>query len=215
MKRFFLMAVLMTASCSFNHPVPGSWKLPPLAEGEKCPDISGQYMSKTEAAGKSSPPNLFDELNGGWVRSKGFVITQPLVDPTWKGEHEVSIQMVNGIYVTLVAPDPAWKAEHRVLIQKGNEDQLNILYMTTDGVILKKSVLKKEKGDFSCKNGWILTKVKIYNAPLPTTIIRSFAKAEGYLVEKVESRTFSILGFPGYAEGTNWLRYSHIESKVD
>ena len=215
----------MTASCSFNRPVPESWTLPPLVEGEKCPDISGQYKAKAEQASKSvhqnlsasvvAPQNLFDELNGGWARPKGFIISQPLMDPNWKGEHEVEIQMVSGVYVTLVAPDPDWKGEHEVLIQQKNEDQLDIFYKTVAGGILKKSTLKKDKGDYYCKDGWIHTKVKIYNAPIPTTHIRSFAKHEGYLVERFEWSTFSIIGFPGYAEGTDWFRYSHIESKVD
>jgi hypothetical protein len=225
-KRLFLAVVVITASCSFNHPVPEGWKLPPLVEGDKCPDISGQYKSWAEFAGKSSPPNffevevasksappnLFDQLNGGWARSSGF---KSLVDPDWKGEHEIEIQMVSGVYATLIAPDPDWKGEHGVVIRQGNEDQLDILYKTVAGAILKKSALKKERGDFYCKDGWILTEVKIYDAPIPTTIIRSFAKADGYLLERVESSTFNILGFPGYGERTDWFRYSHVESKVD
>jgi hypothetical protein len=137
------------------------------------------------------------EKTSTWVPPAGLI-------SQWQGE-----------FRALTTPPVDWKGEHQVLIRQANENQLEILYITDSGVTLSSHILKKDRGDFSCKDGWIITKEIIYNAPLPSTNIRSFAITENYLIEKVEWSTFSLLGFPGYAQGTGWLRFSNIESKVD
>lgn len=190
MKRLCITFIVMTASCASHQTIPKSWKLPESAQGEKCPDISGRYMHLGEA------------ING---KSRIYLQNQ-----WFFGDYEEKYSV----------PPGKWMDIRQVLIRQAEANQLEIVAMSDSGTIEGKRILKKESGEFSCQDGWIrvngITGFATSGGGEHTNHIVSFAKTDGYLIEKDEYKSFGmILIIPLVQSGTRWYRFSHVESRVD
>lgn len=117
-------------------------------------------------------------------------------------------------------PPGKWMDIRQIQIRQDDENHLEIVAMSDNGIIEGRRLMKKESGDFSCQDGWIRVKGSTGFATTGggehTDHILSFAKTDGYLIEKDEYNSFGmILIIPMAGSGTRWYRFSHIESRVD
>jgi hypothetical protein len=189
MKRLYIAVIVMTASCASHQTIPENWKLPASVEGEKCPDISGHYMDSGEAIDKKSHV---------YLQSHWFF----------------------GEYEKYSVPPGKWMEIRQILIRQEEANQLEIVAMSDSGTIEGKRILKKESGDFSCQDGWIRITGSISSGTSGSmgyaNYIRSFAKTDGYLIEKEEYNSFGlILIIPIAGSGTRWYRFSRVEGRGD
>ena len=113
-----------------------------------------------------------------------------------------------------------WMDVRQILLRQEEMNQLDIVGMSDSGTTKLKRLLKKESGDFSCQDGWIIVAGSITSGGGGliqwTNYIRSFAKADGYLIEKEE---YNYSGFaviiPFSGSGTRWYRFSPVEGQGD
>ena len=187
MKHLYLAVIVMTASCASHQTIPENWKLPASVEGEKCPDISGHYLDSGEAIDKKS--HVY--LHTGWFF---------------------------GDYEKYAVPPGKWMEIRRISILQNAANQLEIIAMSDSGMTEGRRILKKENDDFSCKDGWIRitgsTDFGTSSAREHSTYIRSFAKADGYLIEKEEYDSFGMISIiPIAGSGTRWYRFSRVEGR--
>ena len=189
MKRVYMAVIVLTASCASHQTIPENWKLPASVEGEKCPDISGHYMYSGEAIDKNSHI---------YMQSQWFF----------------------GDYEKYSVPPGKWSEIRKVSIRQEGTNQLEIVAMSDSGTIEGKRILKKESGDFSCKDGWIRITGSISSGTTGSmgyaNYIRSFAKTDGYLIEKEEYGSFGVISIiPIAGSGTRWYRFSRVEGRGD
>ena len=108
----------------------------------------------------------------------------------------------------------------QIWIRQAEVNQLEVVAMSDSGTIEGKRILKKENGDFSCQDGWIrvsgTTGFATSGGGEHTNHLLSFAKTDGYLIEKDEYNSFGmILIIPLVESGTRWYRFSQIKSQFD
>jgi hypothetical protein len=189
MKRLCIAVIVLTASCASHQTIPENWKLPAPVEGEKCPDISGHYMASGEAIDKKSHV---------YLQSHWFF----------------------GEYEKYSVPPGKWMEIRQVSIRQEEANQLEIVAMSDSGTIEGRRILKKESGDYSCQDGWL----RITGSESSGTsssmghadYIRSFAKTDGYLMEREEYNSFGlILIIPIAGSGTRWYRFSRVTGRGD
>jgi hypothetical protein len=188
MKLLYIAVILMTASlttsCASHQAIPDNWKMPELVEGENCPDISGQYINLGEASDKKPVPLKFQWF---WKDLSKY----PVPLESWREVRQISIRQV--------------------------ADQLEIVAVSDGGTIYSE-IMKKESGDYSCQDGWLRIKASISggvsSAMSSAHYIRGFAIADGYLIEKEEYSSFSlVLIIPITGSGTRWYRFLRIEAR--
>ena len=184
----------MLASCASDptiQTIPEAWKLPASVEGEKCPDISGCYMNSGEDTDGKSAISLDHQWFFGY-----------------------------GEYDKYFIPPYPYLLVSQTLLRQEEMNQLEIVGMSDSGTTKLKRLLKKESGDFSCQDGWLRVAGSYQSGGGGliqwNNVIKSFAKADGYLIEKVEynySGFAVIIPFSGY--GTRWYRFSPVEGRGD
>jgi hypothetical protein len=182
-----MAVIVMTASCASHQTIPENWKLPASVEGEKCPDISGHYMNSGESIDKNSHVYLHNQ----WFFGK---------------------------YEKYFVPPGKWADIRQILIQQEEANQLEIVAMSDSGTIEGRRILKKESGEFSCKDGWIRvtgsTGFATSGGGEHANHILSFAKTDGYLIEKDEYDSFGMISIiPIAGSGTRWYRFSRVEGR--
>jgi hypothetical protein len=184
------LMIVLIASCASHQTIPESWKLPESVQGEICPDISGRYM------------HLGETINGGshiYLQNQWFF-----------GDYNEKYSV----------PPGKWMEIRQILIRQAEVNQLEIVAMSDSGTIEGKRILKKESGDFSCQDGWIRvsgsTGFATSGGGEHTNHILSFAKTDGYLIEKDEYNSFGmILIIPLVKSGTRWYRFLQIDNRLD
>jgi hypothetical protein len=176
--------MLLVTSCAFNQQLPSNWTLPAPVSMGNCPDISGQYVSQGETIKNQTTIPLIYEL---FVTAKDRK-QYPLI--RWQEVSHISMQQDQDLL--------------KIAAWKGSEE----LYSTS---------LSKDADDFVCEDGWLI--VKTFTARSLSSsaasfgsISRSFAKADGYLLEKKESRgLLLILILPIVSSHSEWFRFAVIE----
>jgi hypothetical protein len=178
-----LMISLLT-SCAFNQQLPSNWTLPALASIGNCPDISGKYIGLGETIKNKTTVPLIYEL---FVTAKDRK-QYPLV--RWQEVSHISIQQGQNLLNVV-----AWK----------------------DSEVLYSTGLSKDTDDFVCEDGWLTVKTSHFrgvglNAVEFGSISRSFAKADGYLLEKRESGGVLMIAIlPIVSSSVEWFRFAHYE----
>lgn len=118
----------------------------------------------------------------------------------------------------LQVPPGNWGGVRQISIRQEGADQLEVAAVSDGGTIYSK-IMKKEDGDFSCHDGWLRIETSgssgSSSAMFYSHIIRGFARADGYLIEKEEYDSFGmILIIPMTGSGTRWYRFSRIEDRT-
>ena len=180
-----LTATLLAASCASHQVHSDNWIMPESVEGENCPDISGQYMNSGETSDKKPV-----QLKFQWF---------------WKDLGKYPVPLEN------------WREVHQISIRQEGTNQLEIAAVSDGGTIYSE-IMKKESDDFSCQDGWLRIQAStgfgVSSAMSSSHYIRSFAKADGYLIEKEEYNSFSlVLIIPITGSGTRWYRFSRFEDR--
>jgi hypothetical protein len=179
------MTASLITSCASHQASPDNWKIPASVDGENCPDISGQYMNSGETSDKKLIPLKFQ-----WF---------------WKDLGKYPVPLGN------------WRDVRKISIRQGGENQLEIAAVSDTGNIYSE-IMKKERGDFSCQDGWLRIRAStssgVSSAMSSTHYIRSFAKTDGYLIEKEEYNSFSLVVIiPITGSGTRWYRFPRFEDR--
>jgi len=184
------MMVVMTASCTTIQTVPEYWKLPMPEQGDRCPDISGRYVNSGEKIDSKSR-----------------------VDMQWQWFFGSDVEKY-------AVPPGKWLEISQILIRQENANQLEIVGLSASGALQARRIFKKEHGDYSCQDGWLKVTGSNYSGSSGSVgvynFIRSFKKADGYLIQREEYDAFGlILILPIKRDGTLWYRYSQVAGGDD
>jgi hypothetical protein len=183
----FLMLLLMPAvtSCFSHQKLPSTWTLPAQAPIGSCPDISGQYLNVGET-----------------INHKKF---SPLIYELFTKDHNDY-------------PLTRWQEVSYISIQLQGQNLLNISAWK-DNELLYSNSLSKGANDFICEDCWLKIKTSEFqghgsSAVSFSSTSRSFAKSEGYLLEKRETEGILFFGIlPLVGGSTQWCRFARIETK--
>jgi hypothetical protein len=180
-----LTATLLATSCVTHQTIPDTWRIPQSAEGENCPDISGQYMNSGEASDKKPIALKFQ-----WFWKDLAKYPVPLGN--WQEVRRISIRQdgTNQLEIAAVSDGGTIYSE---IMKKESGD-----FSCQDGWLSIRAS----------------TGFGVSSAMSSTHYIRGFARGDGYLIEKEEYDGFSmVLVIPITGSGTRWYRFSRIEDQ--
>lgn len=167
-----------------------------IPEGWKLPvQVEGEICPNISGtylnSGEATKKDSYAQLDFHWAVGKYNT------GPTWKG---------------------MWADIGKVQIQQ-EENQLEISSMAESGTLMRRRVLRKESGDFSCQDGWIRIKEANSTATSSAGMVRQdsrlFGRTDGYLIEKNEWNFFALfLILPVISSGTDWYKFLQIENPI-
>lgn len=112
-------------------------------------------------------------------------------------------------------PLARWQEVSHISIQQQGQNQLNIVAWK-DNEVLYSASLSKDSNDFSCEDGWLKIKAStgfaLSGGGTHSWISRNFTNSDGYLLEKREIESFTLILIIPYAESrVEWYRFARSE----